>query len=147
VYARYWALASRVIRKYQRELDLPVHCVRFEALVADPEAEAHKIAGFLGSSPPESIPKMGANTSFRDGRRRTITPTEAWICRRIAGEEMHRFGYENSGAHAALSDLPDLFVTSLRFGSYQLRRFSGNPGARRSILRFLRSVRESREPS
>lgn len=145
VYARYWALASRMIRKYERELDLPVYRVRFEALVADPDAEARKIAGFLGSSPPESIPKMGANTSFRNGPRHAITSTEAWICQRIAGEEMRLFGYECGDAHAALSDLPDLFATSLRFGTYQLRRFTGNSGARRSIVRFLRSVRESRE--
>ncbi len=139
VYARYWRMANQKAGHSARKLDLPMLRVRFEDLVADPPGEAQRIAEFLDTELRDTLPS-GANTSFRDGPRMTITETERWICERVAAREMDRQGYAPEGARLRAGDLPDLARTTLRFASHQARRLWRNPAARTSVVGFLRNL-------
>lgn len=141
VYARYWRLAETEARAEADRQGVPLHVVRFESLTAEPDAEARRLAEFLGTECASTVPAMGANTSFRDGaRRRGLTPTETWLCERIAGDAMRRQGYAVGGSRPRLRDLPDLAWTSLRFATYQAWRLVRDPAARHSVASFARRL-------
>jgi len=144
VYARYWRMAAEAVRRYERESGRRVFTVRYEEMVADPEEMARQLAGFLGSHFAGPLPEMEANTSFAGRPRHGITPTEAWICERIAGGEMATLGYGGSPTgQLRWRDVPDLVRTSWRFGSYQAWRLWRNPGARHAAGGYLRRLLRS----
>ena len=144
VTARYWRTACDVVEATQAEAALPLLEVRYEALAADPPAEAARIAGFLEADFDGQIPEMGSNTSFRSGQRHGLTPTEEWLTDRIVGERLRELGYAPSEAKPRLRDVPDLLWTSLRFAGYQLSRLVRRPEARESVRNFLASQFRSR---
>ncbi len=142
VYAHYWRMANQRADQYARALDVPMLRVRFEDLVGDPPREGRRLAEFLDTKLSGALPS-GANTSFRDGARRSISETERWICERVAGREMDRQGYARDGARFRVRDLPDLATTTLRFTSHQTRRLWKNPAPRTSVAGFLRNLGRS----
>jgi hypothetical protein len=138
-YALYWRLAWRTMAAHMGKL--PIHRVRFEDLVANPDRVGSELAAFLdlpwlGASTPERV-----NTSFGAGGRREITPTERWICHRLAGPEMEQGGYALDGAALRVRDVPDLLQTTLRFGYHFASSFLTDPRNRASALTFLNRMR------
>ncbi|MBW2240975.1 MAG: sulfotransferase [Deltaproteobacteria bacterium] len=142
VYARYWRMANQRADQNARTLGVPMLRVRFEDLVGDPRREGQRLADFLDTKLSGELPG-GANTSFREGDRKTISETERWICERVAGNEMDRQGYDRDAARFRIRDLPDLAATTLRFASHQTRRLWKNPAARTSVTGFLRNLGRS----
>lgn len=138
VYARYWRMASDAMTRATREGK--VHFTKFEKLVADPNEEARKIAEFLGSRFEGEVRRTKGNTSFKGGKRRSITPTEAWICERVAGTSMQALGYERTEGRLRVRDVPDFVWTSGRFALAQTKRLARNPAARQSVWFFLKSL-------
>jgi hypothetical protein len=138
-YALYWRLAWRTMAAHAGRL--PIHRVRFEDLVQAPDRVGAELAAFLG------LPWLGAaapervNTSFGGSERREITPTERWICHRLAGPEMEQAGYALDGAALRLRDVPDLIRTTLRFGYHFASSFLTDPRNRASALTFLNRMR------
>ncbi len=141
VYARYWRMAHELTERSAAEHGLPLLRVRFEELVADPLGQGRRIAAFLGTRLEEPLVPMGANTSFRAGERRDITPTERWLCERVTGPRLADAGYAASGARPRLRDVPDLMATTLRFAAYQGRRLWRDPAARESVRGYLARLR------
>ena len=138
VYARYWRMAAEAMVNADREGK--VHFAQFEKLVADPTGEATKIADFLGSRLEGEIRPAKGNTSFNGGKRRSITPTESWICERIAGDSMHALGYPAAEGRLRVQDIPDFVWTSARFTAAQAARLVRNPSARQSVSFFIKSL-------
>jgi hypothetical protein len=135
-------MAQSLTFQHAEGLRLPLHVVRFEDLIADPDGSAREIARFLGADFQGPVPDMGANTSFRSGKRKELTETEGWICERVNGPLMSRFGYSRAGHRPRLRDLPDLAATTLRFAIYQSVRFVRQPSARVSMAVFFRNLQE-----
>jgi hypothetical protein len=133
-YALYWRLAHRSIQAAAEEV--PVQPVRFEELVAEPEQVGARIAAWLGAPWKGTTVPETVNTSFGE-RRRTITPTERWICERIAGPEMRGAGYVPDTRRPRLRDLPDLVWLTLRYGYHQVREVVRSPRSRASARAFL----------
>ena len=134
-YALYWRMAHRIVS--EREAVLPIHRIKFEDLVREPRAAGRSIASFLGLPWREPRIPEKVNTSF-DGRERSeITPTERWLCERIAGEAMSRAGYELGQGSLRLRDMPDLLLTSVRFALRQGSKALTSPRKRASAKIFL----------
>jgi hypothetical protein len=139
-YALYWKMAYRAVNGFTKDGNAPVLPVRFEELVAAPDAEAERIAAFLESPKTGPVPVRGKNTSFGKGVRKDITETERYICERLAGPLLVEAGYEPSGARFRVRDVPHLAWLTLRFGVYQLVRIVKRPDARHSVKAFLRRL-------
>ena len=140
IYASYWKMAYGAFRQLESAGDIPILMVRFESLVADPDGQARAIAEFLGATLTRSVPVRGSNTSFGGGKRRDLTPTEKWMCERIAGPVMESAGYEVEHPRPRLRDVPDLLFTTARFAGYQSSRLIREPSARVSVTAFLRRL-------
>lgn len=134
-YALYWRLAQRTLAANAESL--PVHPVKFEDLVDDPDEVGASLAAFLGSAWKGAAIPERVNTSFGGGEKREITPTERWICERIAGREMQQRGYPPDTPRPRVRDLPDLLRTTVRSGLHHLRQLLTNPRSRGSALLFL----------
>jgi hypothetical protein len=129
--------AETMLRK-----DLPpkVYFAQFEELVANPHQEAKKIARSLDSRFEGPIPESPGNTSFSGAKRRETTPTEAWICERIASDSMLELGYEPGEGQLRLRDLPDFIQTSAKCAASQTNRLFRNAAARQSIASFVKAL-------
>ena len=138
-YALYWRLAQRTMTAHTDRL--PIHLVKFEDLVSAPDRVGGELASFLGMRWVGAETPQDVNTSFGAGGRQTITPTERWICHRVAGPEMKQAGYELDGAALRLRDVPDLIRTTLRFGYHFASSFLNDPRNRASALTFLNRMR------
>jgi hypothetical protein len=138
VYARYWRMAADAMVAANDEGE--VYFAQFEKLIANPDDEARRIAGFLDARFEGTVERTQGNTSFKGGKRRSITPTEAWVCERIAGDSMKQLGYDPSEGKLRLQDAPDLAWRSLRFTAAQGKRIVKDPAARQSVKFFLRSL-------
>lgn len=138
VYARYWRMAAEAMGPAAGSSE--VHFVKFEDLIADPDREARRIARFLGSTFDGKVERSEGNTSFKAGQRRSITPTEAWICERVAGDVMRRLGYPAEEGRPRLQDLPDLLSVSLGFTARQVRRLMKDGAARQSVKFFVKTL-------
>ncbi|MEO1295472.1 MAG: sulfotransferase [Cyanobacteria bacterium J06636_16] len=138
VYANYWKLAyQRTAAFMERRPEVPVYIVKFETLVANPDAEATKLAAFLNTQVTQSVQVDRPNTSFDAKKRRDVTDTEVWLCERIAGSVMEHAGYELKNQKPRLQDIPNLVSTSLNFASYQVQRLISNKRARQSVQNYL----------
>lgn len=137
VYSRYWRMAADTMTQAGGPAE--VHPVKFEALIADPNGEARAIARFLGSTFDGEVERSDGNTSFAAGKRKSITPTEEWICERVAGNAMQSLGYTVGRGRLRLRDLPNLLSTSVRFTACQLRRLVKSPAARQSVKSFVKT--------
>jgi hypothetical protein len=138
VYSRYWRMSVESMT--QAAISANVQFVRFEDLIADPNEEARKIAQFLGTTFEGDVRRSDANTSFAAGKRKSITPTEEWICEQIAGEAMLSHGYTLRRSRPRLRDLPDLLWVSCRFTIYQTLRIARDGRARQSVISFLKML-------
>lgn len=139
-YATYWRLASDSVEAVEERLGERLLCLSFEELTRDPQAAAARIAAFLGTSAPASLEVGEPNSSFSSGERKTITPTETWLCERVAGRAMRLRGYETGTGKLRLRDLPNLLATSVRFLFHQAGRLRVKKSARYSVAMFLRLV-------
>ena len=139
IYARYWAMAVRAFEDASRR-GVPSQLVQFEDLRRDPVGVAKQLAAFLDSSVDEAALPTGANTSFRGAKRQEITPTERWICQRLAAPEMTRLEYPLDATAPRLRDVPDILVTTARFAGYQVWRAAKDPGARVSIREYVKRL-------
>lgn len=144
-YALYWKMAHRAMARFLERGGAPMEVVRFEELVADPDAVAARLGAFLKADVTGPVPVRGKNTSFGSGPRKTITETERWICERLAGETMSHAGYPPEGARPRLRDLGDLLRTTARFSVYQSGRLLTRGDARGSVAAFLRTLLRSRK--
>lgn len=138
VYSRYWRMAAEAMSRAGGATE--VHLVKFEKLISDPNGEARKVAQFLGSTFSGEVERSDGNTSFSGGHRKSITPTEEWICERVAGDAMQSLGYTIGQGRPRLQDLPDLLWNSLRFTTCQLRRVTKSPAARESVKSFVKTL-------
>lgn len=138
VYASYWKMAFETYRRISSETEIPIHLVRFENLIAEPDAVARDIAEFLGASISQKVPVRGSNTSFKGGKRKDLTSTEKWLCERIAGGAIQAAEYPLENARPHLRDIPDLVFVTCRFLLYQVRRVVAKPAERVSVVAFLR---------
>lgn len=146
VYARYWRLAAEIIEEAQRTMPEDILPIRFEDLASKPNEEAERIADFLGSQLTKDVSRADRNTSFDAKERKAITPTEEWLCTKIAGRSMARLDYEASSKSARLRDIPDLLSVTMRFATYQSYRLLTNPAGRQSIATFLGTVLKKARP-
>jgi hypothetical protein len=142
VYSRYWRMSIEAMARAAGSAN--VQFVRFEELIADPNREASKIAQFLGTTFEGDVRRSDGNTSFTAGERKAITPTEEWICERIAGDAMQDQGYVLKQARPRLRDLPDLLWMSFRFTAHQSLRLATDGRARQSVRSFLKVLARPR---
>ncbi len=103
------ALQTRLMRHWQSTLPLPIHELRYEALVESPEPQAKALIAFLG------LPWEGACLEFHRSSRVVQTPSR-WQVR----EPIHARSAGRWRPYAG--DLPDFDPES----------FPGDPGADRS---------------
>ncbi|MGE4504431.1 MAG: sulfotransferase [Desulfovibrionaceae bacterium] len=135
-YALYWRTAARTLDAERGKADvLPL---RFEDLTGDTEAVCERMGAFLGTViPAPDLGRVGANSSFRGGRKE-VSPTEAWIVDRICGERMRAEGYEPSGERPRLADLPLLLRLTCTFTVFQARRLFFSRNGRKRIIAMAR---------
>lgn len=139
VYARYWRMAVEAYKHHAQDAGVPLLLIKFEDLTKDPDGQADRIAAFLDATRSGPVPVKGANTTFAGGKRRSITPTEQWLLKRIAGPLMEEFGYSVPEARFRLRDLPDLAWISLRFAAHQVWRLRKHARSRAQVRAFLRA--------
>lgn len=139
VYSLYWRSAIRFYESVKRHPR--VSMFRYEDLLRDPSQACADLGEFLGSSikAPE-LASLGHNSSFVKGDRKTITPTEKWLCERLCSNEMKQLGYEASDVAPRLQDLPALLGISVKFSLFQIGRLAGNRDARTRIVTFIRGL-------
>jgi len=138
-YAKYWALAQQTLEQIQQK-GLNVELVLFEDAVREPLSLGRRLAEFLESDLNEVALPEGANTSFRSGTRKGITPTETWICERICRTEMEKLGYSLNGASPRVHDVPDLLQTTFRFVTHQTHRAISRSDYRSSIFSMIQRL-------
>jgi hypothetical protein len=139
-YALYWRLAAESMERAKDEIGSRVFEVQFERLVRDPDAEARRIAAFLDTRLAQQTEEMRPNTSFSAGPRRGISPTELWICERLAGHAMQAKGYVLGEGRLRVRDLPEIFWLTLRFLNYQAMRMIRSKAARVSVAAYLHAL-------
>lgn len=139
-YAWYWNMAWKTVRRFRDGGRAPVHTVHFEQLISAPETTAAAIAAFLETELDALELPRASNSSFADGRRRAVNPTEQWLCQAIAGSSMRQAGYEADPGRPRLRDLPELAWISARFASHQAARAFGPARKRVTFLPFLRTL-------
>lgn len=140
VYAYYWRMSVKAAQSIRKRIGERILIVKFEELIADPNAEAKRLAKFLGATFRGDVQRTEGNTSFKGTKREGLTKLEEWICEKIAGDPMRHLGYEMRHSWPRPWDVFDLAWTSLRFLVAQLRRLITNGAARQSILMFIRSL-------
>lgn len=136
-HAVYWRMAARA---YARAVATHgaerITLVRFEDMIVDPGATITRLAGFLGTSPPEapSLPEQ-KNTSFPSGRRRELNGLERGILSAITGRDRAALGFAEPPRAPTLkgADLLDLTATSARALGFRARQ--ATDGLRRRLVR------------
>ncbi|MFK8183667.1 MAG: sulfotransferase [Phormidesmis sp.] len=140
VYALYWKTAYDKVQSFVRSGRAPVATVRFEDLVAAPQATATRLADFLCTTVQGDINPRGVNSSFSKGSVCELTAMEVKICEKIAGNQMKAAGYTLSNPQMQAYDSWDLLKTSAEFASYQTHRALTNRRGRSSIQAFIKSL-------
>lgn len=133
-YALYWRMSQRRLETARTGGVPRVETVRFEELVADPDAVADRLAGYLSTQQLRSAVVESHNSSRDSGPQRRLTETEEWICQRLAGPEMSEAGYELRSVRPRLGDLAELARVTKDFVVFQISRAVGDPEKRRSIV-------------
>lgn len=139
-YAQYWKMAVEHYKRFAAVHPAEILFVRLEDVIGKPDQTVGRIAEFLGATVAGKVPVREPNSSFRGGERKGITPTEAWICARIAGEAMREAGYEVGEGKFRLRDIADFLRTTTRFAAYQTRRVITSPKGRVQILAYLKAL-------
>jgi hypothetical protein len=132
-YALYWrAMARSCLAERDSRSDVAV--VRYEDLLQRPEAAAGALGSFLATTVPSiDTGQVGTNSSFRDGPVGGLSESERWVCERLCSPEMAALGYDGRPSRPRLADAPDLLAVTARFATFQLRRATTSPDARRRI--------------
>ena len=87
-YIYYWMMAIPTVIGTCSRLGIPLCVIRFEETVNNPESIADRLGAFLHTSLVRPISRSRPNTSFRSCARKSITPTEIFLCQEIAGTVM-----------------------------------------------------------
>ena len=142
VYSQYWKMALSTLKQAKETLANEILEIKFEDLVSEPQVTGDKIAKFLGAEVTGEIEVKKPNSSFSDKKRQGITPTETWICEKIAGSLMREKGYADSDkpARFRIIDIPDLIYICFRFTFYQIIRVIKDPDALVSIRTYMGSL-------
>jgi Sulfotransferase family len=139
-YALYWRSAVRYFIKL--ESDPRVMMIRYEDLLDSSGSVCSILSSFLSTTIRNpDISTLGNNSSFGDRTRRSISPTEAWLCQKVCQPEMRRLGYVVDAARPRLRDIPELLLISLRFIRFQMIRSLRDTGARQRIGAYIRGLR------
>ena len=140
VYAKYWKMAAQAVDQAGRQRPGRILFVKYEDLAGDPDGQARRIAEFLDTHI-GAVETSRSNSSFtpKTGRK-DITPTEAWICERVAGSAMQGKGYALSRGRLRVRDVADLAWITCRFVCYQLRRAIFDKSGRESIRNYIKQV-------
>ncbi|MDR4517208.1 MAG: sulfotransferase [Nitrosomonas sp.] len=140
VYSLYWRSA---IHYYMKVKDHPrVMMMRYEDMLSDMPGVCAKLEAFLGTE--IGVPvlsSLGHNSSFSDGRRKYITPTENWICQCLCKSELNDLGYETPDVAPRVRDIPDLMGVSLKFAIFHTVRLFRDRDARKRITTFIRGLK------
>lgn len=139
VYSLYWRRAARTLATFADRHPDEVLMVPFERLIAEPDAVAADLARLVGATPPDHVELPPPNSSIH-GTVRELTPTEVWLCERIAGPELIAAGYELTDTRPRLRDMPHLGAVSLRFLAFQGRTVVTSPARRHRILAAARGL-------
>lgn len=139
-YSLYWRMSQRYLVAAKWRGVPPVETVRFEDLIADPDAVADRLAGFLSTQQMRSAVVDSHNSSQRPGPKRKLTDTETWICQRLAGAEMTAAGYELHSVKPKIRDIPELTRVTKDFVIFQVSRLLRDPEKRQSMLNVGRSL-------
>ncbi len=140
IYARYWRMAVESAHEIRDRIGDRILFLKFEDLISDANGQAVRVASFLGTTFSGDVQRSEGNSSFQTKGRKELTPSEVWICEKVAGLTMEKMGYALKAEKPRLRDSPDLLWTSVRFFLFQLRRFVVDGSGRQSILMFLRSL-------
>lgn len=140
VYAWFWRMSVEAVDAASKKMQQQIHYVKFENLIADPNKIAKNLASYLGSTVDGNVSRSDPNSSFQSKPRMGITPTEEWICQKIAGQSMLKMGYELSDVRPRLKDVGDLIKTSGRFIVYQARRIYRGQGARQAVKFYIKQL-------
>ena len=139
-YALYWRMSQRRLTEAKWRGKPPVEVVRFEDLIADPDAVAVRLADFLETRQTQSAVVESHNTSRSAGPKRTLTGAEIWICERIAGPEMTAAGYELRSVKPRFGDIPEVARVTKDFLVFQVSRSLRDPEKRQSIVNVSRNL-------
>ncbi len=139
-YAIYWRMAYRKIMAFRDGGTAPIHMIRFEDLTSSTEDELARLAAYLDTEVKREVQTQTVNTSFKGKQRREITPTERWICHRVAAAELAEAGYPVDAGRFRFVDLPHLAVQSAVFAMMHARRWVRKPRSRASVVDFLRNL-------
>lgn len=139
-YSLYWRMSQRRMLAAVRQGDLEIETIRFEQLVADPDAVAERLAAFLSTTTTGTAAVDSHNSSLRSGPKRTLTDTEQWICQKLAGPELASAGYGLRPVHPRARDLPELVRVTVDFVVFQTSRAVRDPEKRGSVVNVVRSL-------
>lgn len=139
-YALYWRMSQRQLTAAKWRGKPPVEVVRFEDLIADPDAIAERLASFLETKQNKSAVVQSHNTSTRSGPKRRLTDAECWICERIAGTEITEAGYELRSVRPKVRDIPEVARVTKDFIVFQVSRSLRDPEKRQSIVNVGRNL-------
>jgi len=121
VYSLYWNKAHDIMENVSQSTDI-VQKVKFEDLISDPDGIANELCEFLDARLSHPIKAGKKNTSFVAKQKKSISPTEQWICERICGHRLLEYGEDTINGRFRIRDLPELIIISLRFGFHQVSR-------------------------
>ena len=138
-YAMYWRSAARAYLSLKHHPN--VMLVKYEDLLSRQEEITGSLGQFLETELfPLHLESIGHNSSFRQGERKYIRPTEAWMCDRICKSEMLELGYESSRKSFSLRDSYELIRLTAQFTLFQTKRALTDPDARQRMRVFLRQA-------
>ncbi len=140
VYAMYWRMAAKKMKRLQAELPDRVCEVKFENLVEQPNDVGQQLARFLDSRLTRSIERKQPNSSFNlnGNGRNTISNLEVKICESVIGDELTRKGYEFVHPSFKSQDIVEFCAITIRFFVYQAKRLIGSRAKLVSVVTFLR---------
>ncbi|NEQ95386.1 MAG: sulfotransferase [Cyanothece sp. SIO2G6] len=133
-YSLYWKMAYERVQTFIDSGLAPVHIIRFEELVTEPDLQAQTLAQFLGTTVSGPTEVKQGNSSFKSQQQIEMTDTECWICEKLAGATMVKAGYSLSQIRPRFRDIPELLRISTQFVWFQLHRATTDPEKRSSIL-------------
>ncbi|MGK7889275.1 MAG: sulfotransferase [Leptolyngbyaceae cyanobacterium] len=148
-YSLYWKMAYERVQTFIDSGLAPVHIIRFEELIADPNQQAQALADFLDTTVSAPVEVKQGNSSFKSQQQIEMTDTECWLCEKLAGTTMEKAGYALSQAKPRIRDIPELIRVSTQFTWFQLHRIITEPEGRSSILAFISSLlqRTTKKPA
>lgn len=139
-YALYWRTAVRKYFQVRNKIS-DIEMIRYEDLISNFKKTTRQLNSFLLTQiQPVDPNTIGSNTSFQSRKKKSINPTEKWICQKICASEMKALNYELDKVKPLWKDLPDLILTSIRFMGFQVSRFVFSKDGRKRILSLITQI-------